>query len=670
MKLTWKEKTDILAKDMCMRHLLDTLCLMDQEFAVWLEDGEVKTYDYKYLKSHALACAENIERLGFGEPGGWTGIAVDTCKEWPIFFWGLLASGRNALLLDPSLDDAGIDHLMKQAGAKSLITRRIRELPYEQRTPEEVLGGADAPSESYEPKWADLIAACTSGTTSTSRVYVYNGKAICRQIIGFSQHELYPCLTSEEFGPLRVVAFLPFNHIFGLIANLITMPFQNQSQIFLKDRAPQTILETARKCDAKVILTVPLLVNSISSTIKKRVAEQSAFKRGAFKIMQSISLTCQRINPLWGLKVGKKLFKSVNKNLFGDGFMEFVVGGAHTPEEHLRTVNALGYAVTVGFGMTETAITSYENKIDLKTRLSGSVGLPLPITEYKVRPDGKDPNHGELLIRCNAMHIGRMADGVLVPPVVDSDGYFATGDVVRIGDKGRMWIEGRIKDVIIGESGENVYPDEIEDTFAGMEGVEQLAVFCTKPDRTELVTGMFNIGDKYGDKDFISALSAELDKRNKTLQPLKRLKAAYVTSQALPVVSSIKIKRAALREGIEQGTFPCKRIALGGVEYNEVIGTQAPAAKAAGGEDLETLKARIKECFAKELEIDVSLIKDDSTFADELGGDSLHRLGALLRVEEEFGVQIPENAYEYCTTVNDLSALIQKLRAEKQTVKE
>ena len=83
MKLTWKEKCDILAQDMCMRHLFDTLCLMDQEFAVWLEDGEVKTYDYKYLKSHALACAENIEKIGLGEKGGWTGIAVDTCKEWP-----------------------------------------------------------------------------------------------------------------------------------------------------------------------------------------------------------------------------------------------------------------------------------------------------------------------------------------------------------------------------------------------------------------------------------------------------------------------------------------------------------------------------------------------------------------------------------------------------------
>ena len=79
----------------------------------------------------------------------------------------------------------------------------------------------------------------------------------------------------------------------------------------------------------------------------------------------------------------------------------------------------------------------------------------------------------------------------------------------------------------------------------------------------------------------------------------------------------------------------------------------------------EALKAKIKKCFARELEIDESLIKDDSTFTDELGGDSLHRLGALLRVEQEFGVQIPENAYEYCTTVNDLAKLIKDLRAKK-----
>ncbi|MDD4124570.1 MAG: class I adenylate-forming enzyme family protein, partial [Eubacteriales bacterium] len=498
--MTWKEKSNLLEKDMSMKHLFEVLCIdKTQAFAVWLEGDELKSYDYSVLENRSFACAENINTLGFGKKGGWTGIAVDTCTDWPVIFWGLLASGRNTLLLDPSLEDSGIDHLMKEAGADSLVTRKKRNLPYNQKTPEEVLGNAVKPTKDFKAEWADMLAACTSGTTTTSRVYVYNGEAICRQVVGFTEHLIYPCFMCEENSPVRTVAFLPMNHIFGILTNVIDTPFMNSPQIFLKDRAPQTILETCRKAQAHMLLTVPLLVNSISTTIQKRVAAQKPIKRFAFRVMKGISLTCQRISPLWGLKVGKKLFKSINKNLFGDSLLQLVVGGAHVPVEHMRVVNALGYAVTVGFGMTETAITSYENKVDLKSRISGSVGLPLPISTYKVIPDGDDSNRGELLIKCRAMHIGRLSNGILLPPVTDEDGWFHTGDIARIGKKGRMWIEGRCKDVIIGESGENIYPDELEDTFAGIEGVEQFSVLGVNKNKNELITLVLNVGERYND---------------------------------------------------------------------------------------------------------------------------------------------------------------------------
>ena len=115
--------------------------------------------------------------------------------------------------------------------------------------------------------------------------------------------------------------------------------------------------------------------------------------------------------------------------------------------------------------MTETAVTSAEIKINLRSRLTGSVGWPFSISAYRVNPDGKNPNRGELLIRSEAMHIGCLEEGKLLPPRTDAEGWYATGDVVRIGRHGRMWVEGRIKDVIIGESGENIYPAELEDAF-------------------------------------------------------------------------------------------------------------------------------------------------------------------------------------------------------------
>lgn len=663
--MTWKEKADLLEQNMSIAHLFSVLCLeKEKTFAVWLEGDAVKTSDYAELESRSFACAENITKTGFGKKGGWTGIAVDTCTDWPVLFWGVMAAGRNALLLDPSLDDAGIDHLMKEAGGDSLITRRQRNLPYAQKTPEEALGESFAPTPGFTPDWADLLAACTSGTTATSRVYVYNGEAICRQIIGFSEHLKYPCFMCEEESPVRTVAFLPMNHIFGLLTNVITTPFLDSPQIFLKDRSPMTILETCRKADAEMLLTVPLLVNSISTTIQKRVAAESAVKRVAFRMMQGISLTCQRINPRFGLKVGKKLFKSINKNLFGDSMAQLVVGGARVPSEHMRVVNALGYAVTVGFGMTETAITSYENKIDLKSRVSGSVGLPLPISTYTVIPDGGDTNRGELLIKCDAMHIGRLSAGVLLPPVTDSDGWFHTGDIVRLGKKGRMWIEGRVKDVIIGESGENVYPDELEDVFTGIEGVEQLSVLGINQGDDELIALVLNVGERYDDEEFLKELAAKVDRQNKTLRPLKRVRLVYATPEPLPVVSAIKVKRAEIRKRITEGSYPCKRLSVTKGVSDVVSGANAPSPAKEPKDtsvyqpEFDEIRQKIKECFARELEIDPGEIGDDTSFTEDIDSDSLHRLGALLRVENELDIVIPEEAYENCTTVNDLARVV------------
>ena len=103
--MTWSEKAELLKKELTFKHLFSVLCLdKSKSFAIWVEDDEVKSYNYGALESRAYACADTINKLNFGKKGGWTGIAVDTCREWPILFWGILASGRNAILLDPSLE--------------------------------------------------------------------------------------------------------------------------------------------------------------------------------------------------------------------------------------------------------------------------------------------------------------------------------------------------------------------------------------------------------------------------------------------------------------------------------------------------------------------------------------------------------------------------------------
>ena len=130
---------------------------------------------------------------------GWA-CALETCVDWPILFWGLLAAGRKPLLLDPTLSDAGLTHLLSQAGAGAVIIGKRRDALPEiaQRLPGELTSGAY--SKDFKPCWADRIALCTSGTTATSRVYVYDGRAICLQAIAFIEQQRGRCMTNEKYG--------------------------------------------------------------------------------------------------------------------------------------------------------------------------------------------------------------------------------------------------------------------------------------------------------------------------------------------------------------------------------------------------------------------------------------------------------------------------------------
>ncbi len=324
--------------------------------------------------------------------------------------------------------------------------------------------------------WGSRMALCTSGTTMTSRIYVYDQEALCEQVLNSDLlHKANPRIVNSQMQ--RNLAFLPFHHIFGFMVCVMWCNFIGYETVFIKDRAPETILGSMRRFKVNFLCAVPLLANSLSVGLNKKVAKEKPVKRIAFKAMKGLSLGLQNIAPRFGMDFARKvLFKSVVAQLLGPDVNCVILGGSHTPREHMRNIAALGYYTVSGFGMTETAITSVETGMNLHTRTSGSVGRPFKSVEYKVESDGKRANTGEMLIRGQSVHTGRLIEGQLQGPDTDPYGWYRTGDIVRLEKGMRMYVEGRSKDVIINESGENIYPDEIEDHFGNLEGVEQYSV--------------------------------------------------------------------------------------------------------------------------------------------------------------------------------------------------
>ena len=659
-----------LQQNMTLENLFSIICSAPEKVAArYMEGQEDKEINYAQYKAMSLSCAQYINtRLGVETDGKFIALQVDTCPQWFALFWGIIASGHQALLLDYSLSDEMTAYMLDQAGAIAVIGKARPSLPgrYVQITPDELMAAPAAPG--YHHAFGTMVALCTSGTTSTSRIFVYNENAICNQVL--NSELLYRSnkrIINDK--PNRNLAFLPFHHIFGFMVCMQWIHFIGYENVYLKDRSPKTIQETAQHFHVTHLLAVPLLANNLSIALNKKVAKEKRFKRAAFKSMKGTSLALQSVTPSFGLDFARRfMFKNVVSQILGPDIKCIILGGSHTPSKHMRTLSALGYYAVSGFGMTETGITSVETGKNILKRTSGSVGRPLASAEYKVEPIGDDPNVGEMYIRGNTVHTGRLVDGKLLPPDLDADGWYRTGDIVRLKKGNRMYVEGRTKDLIINESGENVYPDEIEDALGILEGADQICVLGTplqreKNSKYEDITLVINAGKAWKDDEKLLPLLSRVKKVNSTLPTLKRLNRVLVTGEMLPTANGIKIKRAALKKLISEGELSYREMDLASAKIADAVVADAPEKTAAAvptGAGAAELKEKVRRIYAETLDMDVSEIKDDAHFIDDLHGDSLQVLGMSLKLEENMGILIPPEEYGSCTTVNDLTALLLK----------
>ncbi len=657
-----------LQQNMTLENLFSIICSNPEKVAArYLEGDTEKQITYREYAGHAKACAKYIHSVLPEEAEGkFVALQLDTCPDWFSIFWGIIQSGHQALLLDFALNDEMTAYLLEQAGAVAVIGKAKRNLPgrYTQITLPELAAAPAAPS--FRHAYGTMVALCTSGTTSTSRIFVYNETAICNQVL--NSELLYRSnkrIINDK--PNRNLAFLPFHHIFGFMVCMQWIHFIGYENIYLKDRSPKTIQDTARRFHVTHLLAVPLLANNLSVALNKKVAKEKRFKRAAFKSMKGTSLALQSVNSSLGLGFARKfMFRNVVSQMLGPDIKCIILGGSHTPAKYMRTLSALGYYVVSGFGMTETGITSVETGKNIIKRTSGSVGRPLSSAEYKVEPNGDDPNVGEMFIRGNTVHTGRLVDGKMLPPELDADGWYRTGDVVRLKKGSRMYVEGRTKDLIINESGENVYPDEIENALGILDGAEQICVLGTptlkeKNSKYEDITLVINAGKNWQNDDVLLPLLGKVKKINSTMPTLKRLTRVLVTGEQLPNANGIKIKRAALKKAIADGTLAFREMDMAAAVISEPVApVQAESIALPKGAEAELLKQQIRQIYADTLDMDVSEIKDDAHFIDDLGGDSLQVLGMSLKLEETMGILIPVEEYGNCTTVNDLTALLLK----------
>lgn len=327
----------------------------------------------------------------------------------------------------------------------------------------------------------------------------------------------------------RIVSLLPLAHAFGCAFEFL-MPFAKGCHVvFLtKIPSPQVILKSFGELKPRLILAVPLILEKI---YRKQI--QPKISTPAMQFLMKV--------PLLNIFIFKKIRKTM-VNAFGGNFLEIVIGGAALNPEVEAFLHRIHFPVTVGYGMTECGpLIAYHG---WRTTPRQSCGLPINYCE--VRIDSTDPlaDVGEILVRGDVV-----MNGYYKNPEANQkafiDGWLRTGDLGIFDKRGFLYIKGRSKSMILGPSGQNIYPEEIEARFNNLPFIQESLVVEHKGKLVGLIYPDFDSMKAHGigSDEVLQILDQQLQRINKQLPPYCQVRMIKLHQEEFEKTPKKSIKR-------------------------------------------------------------------------------------------------------------------------------
>lgn len=296
----------------------------------------------------------------------------------------------------------------------------------------------------------------TSGTTGFSKGVMIPYRAMWSNL-DFAEHVLGEQIHKGD----NVISILPMAHMYGMSFEFI-FEFISGLHIFYLTRVPSPAIVAQAFADVKprIIISVPLIIEKI---IKKKV----------FPKIQNNRMRLLLNMPVINKKVNEKICEQVT-NAFGGKFYEIIIGGASFNQEVEAFLKRIDFPYTVGYGATECApIITYA---DYNSFIPGSCGRQVIHMEVKI--DSPDPQTipGEIIAKGLNVMLGYYKNEEATIQAIDKNGWYHTGDLGTMDKYGNVFIKGRSKNMLLGASGQNIYPEEIEDKLNSMAMVSESVV--------------------------------------------------------------------------------------------------------------------------------------------------------------------------------------------------
>jgi long-chain acyl-CoA synthetase len=409
--------------------------------------------------------------------------------NWGIVYLSVVTYGAVIVPILPDFSSSDIHHIVNHSGSRVLFTSDLMFDKIDETQMPQLLGivsinkykvlvankpgfnnafavvkddlkgdgsAFDAEKLTFPAMGADELAVLsyTSGTSGFSKGVMIPHRSIWSNVQYARDH--MPLSAGE-----RIVSFLPMAHVYGCLFEFL-WPFTVGVHVTFLTRtpSPQIITEAFRKVKPHLILSVPLILEKI---FKKRIMPQ--LEETQVKTLLKIPV----LNKVVYKKVKAKLME-----VFGGTFREMVIGGAALNKDVEKFLRKIGFPFTVGYGMTECGpLISYANHTISRAESAGKL-----VDRMEIKIDSEDPHNvvGEILVKGENTMLGYYKNEAATNEIIDEQGWLHTGDLGVIDAENFVYIKGRSKNMILGPSGQNIYPEEIEATINSMHYVQECLV--------------------------------------------------------------------------------------------------------------------------------------------------------------------------------------------------
>ncbi|MBQ8850030.1 MAG: AMP-binding protein [Clostridia bacterium] len=574
------------------------------------------------IKAHAAAFEKALSGV---QKSSIVGLYMNNGVEWIETLWCILMCGYRPLLMNSRMTDEMLERVLDDYSVTTVISDG-KTFSANTLIAKSVMASADGGT--YTPDvWGTEIIFMSSGTTDNVKLCAYTAENFLYQICDSLRIvEKCPQIVKGYEGEIKLLALLPFYHVFGFIAIYTWFGFFGRTFVFLKDIRPQTLLMTIQRHKVTHIFAVPLVWETVYKEAMRKIRAKG--DKTYNKFIKALKIANN--NALIGNALSKKAFAEIRENMFGDSICFLISGGSGIKPEILEFFNGIGYHMANGFGMTEVGITSVELSASRKIRNKGSIGNALRCTEYGVS------ENGELLVRGKTMASRIMQNGE--ESVTDFNEWFNTHDLV-VCEGGRYYHRGRRDDLVICQNGENLNPEIIEKALY-VKGINRLCLFADENGRPTLIVSIVDCFSSEKLRAYHKQILEKL-RENHLNDEIQNI---VLTSDKLIDKSDFKLSRKKV----------AKRYADGAYKIVDLKNTEAHIEYM-----LTELEGRIRDAFAESLQMNSDEIGVDEDFFADLGGSSLNYFALVDILKSQYGVELDITNETQLVTVKDFCKYIE-----------